>query len=330
MTTVERRATAQQFPQAVQDQFAAHTALYLRDPEAAHLWDPIVIGVPGGAVPCLLLHHVGRKSGKRLHSILQYYVYDGAVAIVASKGGMDQHPVWYLNLLAEPACEVQIGSYRSGAVARVLSGLERAQWWARITREQPMQIEYAARTRRRIPIVVLEMPPLPAHLAERGPGRVDAATLSAISHNYALYARACDEKRFDLLPGVFAPDAELAYHVAGHDFSCRGDAAAENFSAFLARCHWTHHLIAHPTVEPVGTRLRASARVTATHLQRRTDGSTNRWLVRGSYHDIFEYQRRQWLIVRRDVYCLDAEGDFEADGVEHFPTVAWAGRDVLG
>ena len=70
MTTAERRATAQQFPQSVQDEFTAHTALYLRDPEAAHLWDPIVIGVPGGAVPCLLWHHVGRKFGRRLHSIL--------------------------------------------------------------------------------------------------------------------------------------------------------------------------------------------------------------------------------------------------------------------
>ncbi len=155
-------------------------------------------------------------------------------------------------------------------------------------------------------------------------------TLNAITHNYAVYARLCDEKRYDLVAQVFTPQAELAYHVAGHDFSCTGAEAADSFAAFLERCFWTHHLIAHPMVEMDGTRARATARVTATHLQRRLDGSTNRWLVRGSYHDTFEQRGAAWLIVRRDCYCLDADGDFESDGVERFPGVAWAGRDILG
>ncbi len=155
-------------------------------------------------------------------------------------------------------------------------------------------------------------------------------TLHEIAHNYAIYARACDEKRYDLVPRVFAPDAVLAYHVAGHDFSCRGDEAAQQFSAFLERCYWTHHLIAHPMIEEVGTQIRATARVTATHLQRRTDGSINRWLVRGSYHDTFARRGDVWLIVRRDCYCLDAEGDFEAEGVMLYPDVVWAEREMLG
>ena len=159
---------------------------------------------------------------------------------------------------------------------------------------------------------------------------MDNHTVLAITHNYAIYARVCDEKRYDLLPHVFAPDAVLSYYVVGQDFSCRGDEAAQNFSAFLERCYWTHHLIAHPMVEVAGARLRATARVTATHLQRRTDGSSNRWLVRGSYHDTFEQRGGEWLIVRRDCHCLDADGEFEAEGVQHYPDVAWAGRDVLG
>ncbi|MGE0482591.1 MAG: nuclear transport factor 2 family protein [Gammaproteobacteria bacterium] len=152
----------------------------------------------------------------------------------------------------------------------------------------------------------------------------------AVTLNYATYARACDEKRYDLLTAVFCPDATLAYHVAGHDFSCRGDEAEHYFSGFLARCYWTHHLIAHPTVEFDGERVRASARVTATHLQRRSDGSTNRWLVRGSYHDLFVRRDSRWLIATRHCHCLDAEGDFEATGIDEFANVAWAGRDVLG
>ena len=83
-------------------------------------------------------------------------------------------------------------------------------------------------------------------------------------------------------------------------------------------------------VERVGERVRATARVTATHLQRRLDGSTNRWLVRGSYHDTFEPRGGEWRIVRRDCFCLDVEGEFEDRGVELFPVVPWAGRDLLG
>jgi deazaflavin-dependent oxidoreductase (nitroreductase family) len=321
---------ATDLPEAARREIAAHHRQYAADPEAAHWWDPGVIGVPGGPVPCLLLHHVGRRSGERLHSILQYYVHGGEVAIVASKGGTAFHPAWYHNLLANPACEVQIGTFHCRATARTVHGGERAAWWVRITREQPMQLEYAARTRREIPVVVLAMPGLPAYLGARGATEVDADTWTAIAHNYATYARLCDEKRYDLATAIFSPDARLHYRVAGHDFECLGGEAAAAFAGFLERCFWTHHLIAHPAVEAAGTRLRATARVTATHIQRRADGTRNRWLVRGSYHDTFEHTLDGWRIVRRDCCCLDAEGEFEADGVARFPAVAWAGREVLG
>ena len=147
------------FPEAVRQEIAAHHELYLRDPEQAQWWDPVVIGVPGGPVPCLLLHHVGRKSGHKLQSILQYYQHAEQLAIVASKGGVANHPAWYLNLLADPGCEVQIGTARWPAIARTMAGAERAQWWARITREQPVQLDYATRTRREIPVIVLERQP---------------------------------------------------------------------------------------------------------------------------------------------------------------------------
>ena len=154
-------AGADDLPAAVRHAIAAHHAQYLVDPVAAHLWDPAVIGVPGGPVPCLLLQHRGRKSGHALHSILQYYRHGDAVAIVASKGGLPRHPVWYLNLLAEPACEVQIAAFRCAARARTLAGAERAAWWARIVAEQPVQRDYQARTAREIPVVLLELAEVP-------------------------------------------------------------------------------------------------------------------------------------------------------------------------
>ena len=156
----EHQSTAagqSELPDAVRREIVAHHELYARDPEAAHLWDPVVIGVPGGAVPCLLLHHRGRKSGQRLNSILQYYRHGDEIVIVASKGGLPQHPVWYLNLLTEPACEVQIGAFSSPAVARTMSGSERATWWQRVTAEQPIQLEYQQRTTREIPLIMLDM-----------------------------------------------------------------------------------------------------------------------------------------------------------------------------
>ena len=154
--TPESTDRMEELPAAVRAAIAAHHELYLRDPQAAHLWDPGVIGIPGGPVPCLLLFHTGRKSGRRLNTILQYYRMDDQIAVVASKGGVAAHPAWYLNLCAEPACEAWIGTARSRVRARTVEGEERARWWAMITDEQPVQREYQARTSREIPVVVLE------------------------------------------------------------------------------------------------------------------------------------------------------------------------------
>jgi deazaflavin-dependent oxidoreductase (nitroreductase family) len=143
-------------PDTVKRELNAHLAQYLKDPEGAHRWDPIVIGVPGGPVQTLLLTFIGRKSGKTLNTVLQYYQLGGQTAIVASKGGTVEHPSWYLNLLANPECTVQIGKYNAPARARTVEGEERARWWDSITKEQPVQLQYQARTSRIIPVVVLD------------------------------------------------------------------------------------------------------------------------------------------------------------------------------
>lgn len=145
-------------PDQVVAELEAHKQLYLTDPERAHYWDPAVIGVPGGPVACLLLEYTGRKSGKTLSMAIQYYRLNGKVAIVASKGGIEENPQWYLNLQADPNCHVHIGAKSSPAVARTATGAERAEWWAQIREEQPMQKVYEARTSREIPVVVLEFP----------------------------------------------------------------------------------------------------------------------------------------------------------------------------
>jgi F420H(2)-dependent quinone reductase len=144
-----------QLPDAVQRELKAHLELYLRSPEQAHIWDPIVIGVPGGPVKTLLLTTAGRKSGRQIHNVLQYYKMNGEIAIVASRGGTIEHPGWYLNLLADPRCTVRIAGAASKASIRTLQGAEREPWWQAITREQPAQLTYQARCPRIIPVAVL-------------------------------------------------------------------------------------------------------------------------------------------------------------------------------
>lgn len=143
-------------PEQVVAELEAHRLLYLADPEKAHYWDPAVIGIAGGPVPCLLLEYTGRKTGNALSMAIQYYRYKGHIAIVASKGGTEGQPAWYLNLLENPACIAHVGAQRFKARARVVSEGEHPDWWAFVVREQPIQAVYQARTSRRIPVVILD------------------------------------------------------------------------------------------------------------------------------------------------------------------------------
>lgn len=159
---------------------------------------------------------------------------------------------------------------------------------------------------------------------------MDTADYIAISHNYAIYARAIDEKRFDLLEQVFTPGAVLHYEVAGNTFDCSGAEAASAFSRFIDLCYWTNHVIAGPMIEVQGKSAHATARVIATHLQRRPEGTMTRWEVRGSYHDSFAMTPQGWRIARRHCVCLDSDGEFLSEGVERFPALAWTQASALG
>ena len=158
---------------------------------------------------------------------------------------------------------------------------------------------------------------------------MDQADYIAISHNYAIYARALDEKRFEYLEQVFAPTAALHYEVSGHVFDCTGGEAASAFSRFLDLCYWTNHVIANPMIEVHGKSAHGSARVIATHLQRLPEGTMTRWEVRGSYHDTFALTPSGWRIVRRHCVCMDSVGEFRSEGVERFPALAWTQAAAL-
>jgi F420H(2)-dependent quinone reductase len=108
-----------------------------------------------GAPVCLVTMR-GRKT-QQLRTVPLIYLQDGRdLVIVASKGGMDEHPLWYLNLKANPDAEVEIGTDRRRVRARTASAAEKARLWPRLVEIYPDYADYQARTTRDIPVIVLE------------------------------------------------------------------------------------------------------------------------------------------------------------------------------
>lgn len=112
-----------------------------------------------GPWPALLLITRGRKSGTPRTVSLNYLTDDGRWIVTASHAGEDRHPAWWLNLLADPRAEVQIGTDRFPVAARELDGPERDRFWGRVVATDASYAEYERRTTRRIPVVALERRP---------------------------------------------------------------------------------------------------------------------------------------------------------------------------
>ena len=107
-------------------------------------------------LPVVLLTTTGRKSGKQ-RTVPLCSLRDGAdVVVIASYGGLDQPPAWWLNLEANPHAELLAGRERRTVTARNAGSEERARLWAEITSRAPGYLEYERRTDREIPVVILQ------------------------------------------------------------------------------------------------------------------------------------------------------------------------------
>ncbi|HWB70070.1 MAG TPA: nitroreductase family deazaflavin-dependent oxidoreductase [Solirubrobacterales bacterium] len=104
----------------------------------------------------LLLTTTGRRSGEDRTTPLIYGRDGDAYVIVASKGGSDEPPAWYLNLSADPGVEVQVKADRFKARARTAGPDEKPALWGKMVAEWPSYDEYQRMTERQIPVVVLE------------------------------------------------------------------------------------------------------------------------------------------------------------------------------
>jgi deazaflavin-dependent oxidoreductase (nitroreductase family) len=128
---------------------ARHIRRYLdSDGAKGHEWRPGVF--------TLLLTTRGRRSGKLRRTALIYGRDGDRYLVVASVGGSARHPAWYLNLVDHPEVEVQVGAERFPATARTASAEEKPRLWSLMTAIWPAYEGYQRKTRRDIPVVILE------------------------------------------------------------------------------------------------------------------------------------------------------------------------------
>ncbi len=104
----------------------------------------------------LLLTTTGRRSGASRTTPLIYGRHGDAYVVVASKGGADEPPGWYANLLEHPEVEVQVLTDRFRARARTASAEEKPELWRQMVGHWPHYEDYQRHTSREIPVVVLE------------------------------------------------------------------------------------------------------------------------------------------------------------------------------
>jgi F420H(2)-dependent quinone reductase len=104
----------------------------------------------------LLLTTTGRTSG-RSRTVPLCSLRDGEnFVVIASYGGLNRSPSWWLNLQSEPRATVRLGRVTHDVVAREAEAAERERLWAQVTARAPGYLDYQRRTRRRIPVVLLE------------------------------------------------------------------------------------------------------------------------------------------------------------------------------
>lgn len=106
----------------------------------------------------LELTTIGRKSGEpRAVMLTAPLQEDDMIVIVASRGGDDHHPAWYLNLQANPDVKVSLkGGPAVPMKAHVADADERARLWPKLTADHKNYADYQTKTDREIPVVVLE------------------------------------------------------------------------------------------------------------------------------------------------------------------------------
>jgi deazaflavin-dependent oxidoreductase (nitroreductase family) len=121
-----------------------------------YLWSSGRIGNTMRGLPVLILTTKGRKTGQLRTKALMYLPYGNHFVVIASNLGKDDHPAWWMNLLADPTATVQINVSRFTVHAREAEGDEREKLFQALAEKTPDYEQYRSWTSRRIPLVILE------------------------------------------------------------------------------------------------------------------------------------------------------------------------------
>jgi deazaflavin-dependent oxidoreductase (nitroreductase family) len=116
------------------------------------------VGWEASSMPVVELTTTGRKSGQARTVMLTSPLQEGdTIVVVASRGGDDQNPAWFLNIGAEPKVEIRFkGGPKEPRSARVATAEERARMWPLVTADHKNYAEYQTKTEREIPLVLIE------------------------------------------------------------------------------------------------------------------------------------------------------------------------------
>jgi deazaflavin-dependent oxidoreductase (nitroreductase family) len=114
------------------------------------------VGPPFENTPLLLLHHTGARTGTARVNPVAYLADGNRYVIFASKGGAPTNPDWYHNLRAHPEVTIEVGTHTLAATAHEVTGEERERLFAAIAERSPNFAQYQRKTKRLIPVIVLE------------------------------------------------------------------------------------------------------------------------------------------------------------------------------
>lgn len=127
---------------------AQHIQEYVKsDGKKGHRWR---------GLPTLLLTTRGRKSGLMRRTALIYGQDKDRYLLVASNGGSQTHPLWYLNLVADPNVELQVGAEKFAARAHIANAKEKPRLWKIMSKIFPTYDKYQEKAGREIPLVIVE------------------------------------------------------------------------------------------------------------------------------------------------------------------------------
>jgi deazaflavin-dependent oxidoreductase (nitroreductase family) len=110
---------------------------------------------PGG-YPICIVGMKGKKSGKHREIALIHLPWGDKKLLVASQGGMENHPLWYFNICANPQIDIMVGGDTQSYLAELASPEQKRELWPHLLSMYPDSDSYQARTDRDIPVFICE------------------------------------------------------------------------------------------------------------------------------------------------------------------------------